>query len=769
MDRWKSASKPSNKSFSVKNQTESSKTMKTEFRFRLVRGAPLLLLLAIFTAFYAAQLSTAHAQGTAFTYQGRLNNGGVPANGIYDLQFTIYDLATNGTLLAGPITNSTTGVSNGLFTVLLDFGATPFTGADRWLDIAVRTNGGGAFTTLNPRQKLTPSPYAITAGNLAGVIANNSVPGVDATIGGGDQNTASGSRSTVSGGETNTASGSYSTVAGGLQNSASGGGSAVSGGLYNIAGGILATVGGGDGNRASGLNSTVGGGDINQATGDYSTIPGGENNFATGQYSFAAGQRAQAGHQGAFVWADSQTATFASTANDQFSIRAQGGVRLATSGAGITLDGQPLLSGSSSLNANNLSSGTVPDARLSANVALLGNNNVFFGDQTFNGAILLNSESGFDQSSAGNFYIDAPFWPGGRFTVLENGHVGIADSNPLHTLEVNGDSEFAGDATFDGALNLTATAPTIYSGGNLLLRSDGSLNFFAGKGAGNLGVSGSQNTGVGYSALNNNSSGAGNTANGLFALLHNTIGNFNTAVGGQALDFNTSGSDNTAAGTGALYSNTNGNFNTAVGYTALYNNTNASQNIALGYQAGYNITTGSGNICIGNPGTATDANTIRIGTTQTRAFMAGIESVAVPLGTPVYVGTNNQLGITVSSARFKQNIQYMAGTSDGLLSLRPVTFQYRPEIDPQGTPQFGLVAEEVAKVNPDLVLHDGQGRPLTVRYDAVNAMLLNEFLKQHRTVNAQNSEIQELKQQNDSLKKRLDNLEQMVKSLIAKD
>ena len=753
------------------------------------------LKLLCFFILHSSFCVSALAQGTAFTYQGWLNDGASPANGNYDLRFTIYDSGTNGTLIAGPLTNSATGVSNGLFTVTLNFGVTPFTGPDRWLDMAVRTNGGGAFAALSSRQKLAPAPYAITAGNLAAVIANNYTFGTNATVSGGYQNDAGNDDATVSGGEFNNVFGLGATIGGGRVNSAGNNFSTVSGGVDNNASGIDSSVGGGGQNTASGNYSTVSGGNNNQATNDYATVPGGRNNVAGGLYSFATGRQAQALHQGSFVWADSQNAVFASTTNDQFLVRAQGGVRLVTSGAGITLDSQPLLSAGSSLNANNLSSGTVPDARLSPNVALRAGGNTFTETQLFNGPIYLNTTNGFDQSAVGSFLIDAPYLPGGRFAVLENGNVGIADSNPSHALEVNGDSEFAGDATFDSTLTsyalevsgsaeivgkvtfdstltLPAATPTIYTGTNLLLRSDGSLfDFFAGQSAGNLGVSGAQNAGVGYGALKSLTSGTANTAIGMFALFHNADGNFNTAIGGDALEFNTSGGNNIAVGNLALSSNTNGNFNTAIGYAALYSSANGSQNIALGYQAGNNITTGGNNIDIGNSGASGDSGTIRIGSTnnQSLTYIAGIYNDPVPANTAVYINPDGRLGLLTSSARFKHNIRDMADASDALLSLRPVTFQYKPEIDPQDMPQFGLVAEEVAKVDPDLVVRDQQGHPYTVRYEAVNAMLLNEFLKEHKTVAAQNTKLQALSREVDAqnvenakLKQRLDALEKIV-------
>jgi hypothetical protein len=197
--------------------------------------------------------------------------------------------------------------------------------------------------------------------------------------------------------------------------------------------------------------------------------------------------------------------------------------------------------------------------------------------------------------------------------------------------------------------------------------------------------------------------------------------------------FNTTGSDNTANGGSALFFNTTGSGNTANGFQALYRNATGSSNIALGINAGLNLTTGSNNIDIGNVGIADEANTIRIGTdgTQTKTFIAGISGTAV-MGTPVKVNAAGQLGTVPSSQRFKDEIRPMDKASEAILALKPVTFRYKKEVDPEGIPQFGLVAEDVEKVNPDLVVRDSEGKVFTVRYEAVNAMLLNEFLKEHR-------------------------------------
>ena len=219
----------------------------------------------------------------------------------------------------------------------------------------------------------------------------------------------------------------------------------------------------------------------------------------------------------------------------------------------------------------------------------------------------------------------------------------------------------------------------------------------------------------------------------------------NTATGDQALLNNTTGSDNTANGGSALRFNTTGNNNTANGALALFSNTTGSSNIALGISAGANLTTGSSNIDIGNLGVAGESATIRIGSgNQTSTFLAGINGTAVT-GTGVVVSASGQLGVATSSARFKYEIKPMDKTSEALFALKPVCFRYKKEIDQAGTSQFGLVAEQAEKVNPDLVVRDKEGKPYTVRYDAVNAMLLNEFLKEHRKVQEQEATVAQLK------------------------
>jgi len=247
-------------------------------------------------------------------------------------------------------------------------------------------------------------------------------------------------------------------------------------------------------------------------------------------------------------------------------------------------------------------------------------------------------------------------------------------------------------------------------------------------------TSGGSNTAVGNSALEFNNTGNSNTATGQQALTNNSDGSNNAAFGMFALQLNTSGSNNTAIGFSALRGGSLlGDYNTALGSSALYR-CKGSYNTAIGTDAGRNVFLGNNNICIRNLG-ASESNTIRIGNaTHTNTFIAGISGTTVPTGVAVIVDGSGHLGTTTSSARFKEAIKPMDKASEAILALKPVTFRYKPEIDADGIPQFGLVAEDVEKVNPDLVARNDEGKPYTVRYEAVNAMLLNEFLKEHRKV-----------------------------------
>ena len=300
------------------------------------------------------------------------------------------------------------------------------------------------------------------------------------------------------------------------------------------------------------------------------------------------------------------------------------------------------------------------------------------------------------------------------------------------------DGGYPGGNTAEGqkaVLNLT-TGTFNSALGFLSLSALTTGNFCTGVGAGALLLNTADfNTAVGAAALLSNTTGSSNTATGLSALGNNTEGIENTATGFQALLSNTTGNANTANGTTALLRNTTGSFNTANGYRALENNTTGTFNIALGSFACGFVTTASNVIAIGTSG-ANVSNTCFIGNIR-EVTTANADAI------PVLIDSANQLGTQSSSARFKKEIKPMDSASEAVLALKPVTFHYKS--DATGTPQFGLIAEEVAEVNPDLVVRDKNGEIYTVRYDAVNAMLLNEFLKEHRKVEEQEATITQLK------------------------
>src|SRR6266480_4584664 len=228
----------------------------------------------------------------------------------------------------------------------------------------------------------------------------------------------------------------------------------------------------------------------------------------------------------------------------------------------------------------------------------------------------------------------------------------------------------------------------------------------------------------------------GNTAEGTQALFSNTTGNANTATGVGALYKNTTGTGNTATGMAALGSNTTGIANTAIGTRALLNAT-GNYNVALGDSAGEFLSAGDNNIDIGHnvSGVKGESNTIRIGNTDIIAtYISGISGQTVVGGAAVFVDSSGKLGTMSASTRFSDEIKPMDRASEAILTLKPVTFRYKQEIDPRSIRQFGLIAEEVEKVDPDLVGRDEKGKVYSVRYDAVNAMLLNEFLKEHGKV-----------------------------------
>src|SRR5262245_59174929 len=270
----------------------------------------------------------------------------------------------------------------------------------------------------------------------------------------------------------------------------------------------------------------------------------------------------------------------------------------------------------------------------------------------------------------------------------------------------------------------------------LFSNADGDRNTAIGVNAlHNTTTGGTGNTAIGVNALHQNTTGDDNVAIGT-ALFLSTTASFNTAIGNDALARNKTGNYNTANGFQALDHNTTGERNTAIGFNSLDKNTTGSFNVAIGAGAGIGVTTADDVICIGRSVAGENVS----GT----CFIGNIRDVTTQNANalPVVIDGAGQLGTVASSERFKKDIAIMGQASEGILSLRPVTFHYKT--DTTGTPQFGLIAEEVAKVNPALVVPDKDGKPFTVRYDAVNAMLLNEFLKARRQIDAQQKQIEAL-------------------------
>jgi hypothetical protein len=297
-------------------------------------------------------------------------------------------------------------------------------------------------------------------------------------------------------------------------------------------------------------------------------------------------------------------------------------------------------------------------------------------------------------------------------------------------------------ATGFAAMRFSATgANNTATGAQALYQTTGGSNTATGVNALFYNDTGYSNTATGVLALLRNTTGYDNTATGGLALNFNSTARYNTATGFQALYINTIGNNNTADGLNALFSNRSGSNNTATGLDALFNNTTGNGNIALGAFAGVNLTTGSNNIDIGSFGVAGESNTTRI-----RNIYSSVAS-----GRAVYVNSDDKIGTLSSSRRYKEQIKPMDKASEGILCLKPVTFRYKKEIDPMHCLGFGLIAEEVAQVNADLVTRDAEGKPETVRYEAVNAMLLNEFLKEHRKNQEQEATIARQQKQIEAL------------------
>ena len=406
-----------------------------------------------------------------------------------------------------------------------------------------------------------------------------------------------------------------------------------------------------------------------------------------------------------------------------------------------------------------------------------------------------------------------PFAPS-VFTLLVPVLVCCALAHVAQAVNPPPDGGYPGGNTAEGQNALLSLTSGIYNTavGSLSLRAltEGQLNTAIGAGA-LLVNTADQNTATGAGALLSNTTGFGNTANGTFALFRNTEGFENTATGTRALDNNTTGSFNTAIGDLALVRDTTGNANTAIGDQALLNNTTAGGNTGVGYNAleinltgdnntatgGLalsnngtgdnntavgsgalaNNTTGGGNVALGfNAGESqtTGSNNVYIGAglvgvvgESNACYIGSIFGQTSGGGAPVLINATGRLGTTTSSKRFKEEIKPMDKASDALFDLAPVTFRYKKEIDPKRTRQLGLVAEEVEQVNPDLVVRDKEGKPYSVRYDQVNAMLLNEFLKEHKAFLEEQCKVQEQRTRIEKQEATITELKKGIESVVA--
>jgi hypothetical protein len=728
-----------------------------------------------FSSLLAAMIMTTaavsgFAQGTAFTYQGQLVNNGSAANGTFIMSFTVYTNSSGTGRFAGPIVDNNVGVTNGLFTVILDFGPDVFIGNSNWLSISVGTSM--PLTQLNPLQELTPVPYAIFAESASNVVGTVPASQVTGTLLNGQL--------------------AYNTIGVLAGTGMTGGGTVALGGSTTIANaGVLSVTGNSD-ITASASGGAVTLGDTATAAATVNTIVKRDNSgdFSANNISLD-GSLILPLNTPAIIQ-DMAGAIFTVTNDSLFAGWLTGNYSM-TGGDNTAVGTQVLFNNTEGFENTGLGQLTLYE-----NTTGYQNTAVGYGaleentDGSINTAIgiwtLAENTTGSGNTASGYGALDANSNGNWNVAIGENA---LANNNASQNTAVGA---FALADNVIGTCNVAAgyQALTVNNTGSdnvasgwqaLLSNTTGACNVADGYLALGGNSSGSNNVASGCQALVNNSTGSDNTASGQAALYANSTGNYNAAFGTSALSQNTTGYDNTACGVSAMQGNVSGNGNLALGYQSLVNNaagsinvavgessllnlTNGSDNTVLGWEAGDNLFSGTGNIYISSPGVPNENYTLRIGTPPytSAAYIAGIVGSVAASGTAVYINpSTGQLGTLTSSARYKENIHSMDDASDVLLSLHPVTFRYKPGIDPSGTPQFGLVAEEVNQIDPDLVVRDDKKDIYSVRYEAVNAMLLNEFLKEHRQVESQESEIESLKASNSEMEARLNTLEEMIR------
>jgi hypothetical protein len=345
-------------------------------------------------------------------------------------------------------------------------------------------------------------------------------------------------------------------------------------------------------------------------------------------------------------------------------------------------------------------------------------------------------------------------------------YIGVATNHPSAALDVNGNANVAGNYQI-GTVNMLGIGQTSdmdlfvgYQAGVNNVPGMGQRNSFVGFQAGNMNTIGYDNSFIGANSGPANIDGIRNTFVGSSAGMVNQSGNDNVFVGAYVGQSNLTGFGNTFVGSRSGSRSGSGNANTFYGYEAGYNNSSGGSNTFIGYQAGFSNTSGSSNVYIANQGPGTESNTIRIGDqNQMSTYISGIFGVNNG-GVPVMINSSGQLGAPSSSLRFKDDVRDMGDSSAALMNLRPVTFMYKPEYDSGSRLlQYGLIAEEVAKIYPELVAYDNDGQPYSVRYQYLSVMLLNEAQKQYRRAEAQAKVISAQQERIELLEQRLSRLE----------
>jgi hypothetical protein len=792
-------------------------------------------LVLIHLAVFNFQLSTAHAQGTAFTYQGQLQNNGSPASGTYALTFSLFNTNTTGVSVAEPVTNNAVVITNGLFTVLIDFGPGVFTGTTNWLQIGVATNGVESFTALTPRQELTPTPnaiYAESANGLSGKLSAAQLTSIGNTNGSATGNFFVGpsGNSTMSG-YWNTADGYQSLNDNTL-------------GYANTAYGYQAlnANASGDNNTAVGYTALVSNnsGSQNTAVGELAmsgNFSGGNNsafgalaldNNTSGSFNTAIGEYTLYVNNGSYNSADGAYALYHSvTGGNNIALGYQAGYNITTGSSNIDIGNLGLSTDTNLIRIGTSQTQAFIAGVITGNGAGLTNLNA----TSFSGTFPANQLTSVGNTNVGaylNFFVG----PSGDSTTT--GSYNTADGTYALELNTSG-SDNTADGTYALALNTSGSDNTANGTEALYYNTSGSANTANGYGALYSNTSGSDNTAIGFDALEFNTNGYDNTANGYEALFSNQNGYENTADGYNALYGNTSGylnvavgqdamklnmvgyenvaighlalgnntndnqivaigyhalendnaygegysgnGDNTAVGYSALAANTDGAENTAVGYEALINNTDGfyntaygsyalagssggEGNIAIGYAAGYGLTTGSGDIYIGNTGdgtsfSQTENNIIRIGTegTQTATYLAGT----------VYAN-----GVALTSDRnAKEHFQPVDNQAVlAKVAALPLT-EWNYKTDKAGVQHIGPMAQDF---HAAFQLDGADDKHISVVDEGGVALAAIQGLNQklQDELNREDAENAKLKQQNDLLAERLNQVEAIVKQLAAR-